>query len=99
MTLDKYMESIKELCEKRDVKNLYVFGSALRDDFNENSDLDLLVDFYSRDPIEYAENYFALKFDLEDLFKRPIDLLEQKALDNKFFIENVNHSKKIIYEK
>jgi predicted nucleotidyltransferase len=32
------------------------------------------------DPIDYAEHYFDLKFKLENLLDRPIDLLEEKRL-------------------
>ena len=54
--------------------------------------------FDAVDPIDYAENYFALKFSLEELLKRPIDLLEQKAIQNKYLLQSINKSKRLIYE-
>ena len=97
MYLDSYRNKISKLCEKHKVKHLFAFGSVLTNKFSDASDVDLLVDINSQDPITYAENYFELKFDLENLLKRKIDLLEERALKNKYFIENINKSKKLIY--
>ncbi len=53
----------------------------------------------SEDPIEYAENYFDLKFELEKIFNRKIDLLEQKAIRNKTFKNLVNQKKILVYAR
>ena len=66
--------------------------------FTEGSDIDLIVAFQTTDPLEYAENYFALKFSLEELLKRPVDLLEQKAIQNKYLLQSINKYKRLIYE-
>lgn len=97
MYLELYRNRIVELCKKNKVKYLFAFGSVLTDKFTDKSDIDLLVDIYSDDPLIYAENYFDLKFGLEDLFKRKIDLLEERAQKNKYFIESINNSKQLIY--
>ncbi len=78
---------------------MYVFGSVLTDKFNDSSDIDLVVDIDSNDPFEYADNYFNLKFALQELFKRPIDLLENKAIKNPFIRNNIESSKFLIYAK
>jgi len=67
--------------------------------FNDNSDIDLVADIDSNDPFEYADNYFNLKFALQDLLKRPIDLLENKAIKNPFIRKNIDSSKFLIYAK
>jgi len=97
MYLDKYKGDINKLCKKNRVKSLYVFGSVLTDKFNDKSDIDLLVDIDSNDPLVYADNYFNLKFALQELFKRPIDLLESKAMRNPYIIRNIDNSKFLIY--
>lgn len=99
MYLDKYINSLKNICQQNNVKSLYVFGSVLTDKFNENSDVDLLVEIDSSDPFDYADNYFNLKFALQELFKRPVDLLENKALKNPFVRKNIDSSKFLIYGK
>jgi len=98
MFLENYIEQINRLCENHKVKQLYAFGSVLEKRFSDNSDIDLIVDFQSVDPIDYAENYFALKFSLQDLLERPIDLLEQRAILNKYLLQSINESKRLIYE-
>ncbi|WPO77601.1 hypothetical protein [Flavobacterium sp. KACC 22761] len=47
--------------------------------------------------MDYADNYFDFKFSLEEIFKRPIDLLEEKAIKNPYFKENLNKQKQLIY--
>ncbi|MEA3445377.1 MAG: nucleotidyltransferase domain-containing protein [Bacteroidota bacterium] len=99
MYLDNYNSQIKGLCERYKVKFLFAFGSVLTDKFKSDSDIDFLVDISANNPMDYAENYFDLKFELEDLLKRPIDLLEQKGLKNSYLIQNINRSKRILYEE
>ncbi|HEY5511766.1 MAG TPA: nucleotidyltransferase domain-containing protein [Prolixibacteraceae bacterium] len=99
MYLDKYKNEINSLCLQNKVKSLYVFGSVLTDRFNEKSDIDLVVDIDSNDPFDYADSYFNLKFALQDLFRRPIDLLENKAIKNPYVRRNIDHSKSLIYAK
>ena len=97
MYLDKYKKEINNLCLQNKVKSLYVFGSVLTDQFSKTSDIDLVVDIDSNDPFDYADRYFNLKFSLQDLFKRPIDLLENKAIKNPYIRENIDRSKTLIY--
>ena len=98
MYLDQYTATIRKLCENHKVRNLYVFGSVITERFAENSDIDFVVDFDTNDPLDYADKYFSFKFSLEDLLDRPIDLLEQRGLKNKFIIQSINNTKKLIYE-
>jgi len=95
--LDEYRPQIEHLCVTHKVKSLYAFGSVLNDNYNKNSDIDLIVDFTSVNAEDYADNYFELKFSLQDIFKRPIDLLEEKALKNPYFIESLNKQKQLVY--
>ena len=97
MYLDSYNNQIIQLCEKHKVKHLFAFGSVLTNKFSAKSDVDLLVDIKSKDPLEYAENYFELKFKLEDLLKRKIDLLEERGIKNPYLKENIDNSKLLIY--
>jgi len=97
MYLDRYVIEIRNLCKKNKVKNLFVFGSALTDCFTDKSDIDLIVDIDSNDPLDYADNYFKLKFALEELLNRQIDLLENKAIKNPYLRENIDNSKTLLY--
>ena len=79
------------------VKKLYAFGSVLTDNFNNESDFDLIVDFSNIAVEDYADNYFDFKFSLQDIFERPIDLLEEKALKNLYFRQSVYQNRKLVY--
>ena len=99
MYLDKYINEINTLCLQNKVKSLYVFGSVLTNRFSEKSDIDLIVEIDSNDPFDYADSYFNLKFALQDLFRRPIDLLENKAIKNPYIRKNIDSSKSLIYAR
>lgn len=95
--LDKYSHIIKGLCEKHKVKRLYAFGSVLTDKFSDSSDIDLMVDFDAIDLQQYADNYFSLKFALEDALCRSVDLLEEKTVQNPYFRKAVEGQRQLIY--
>lgn len=95
--LEHHLPDIYKLCKSHKVKALYAFGSVLTEDFSDKSDVDLVVDFQSFDVLDYADNYFDLKFSLEDILKRPIDLLEEKAIKNPYFKQNLNKQRQLIY--
>lgn len=90
-------DEIKALCKSSRVKSLFAFGSVTRDDFNENSDIDLVVDFNENDPYKYTDLYFHLKYKLEAILKRQIDLLEERAIRNRLFRQELDNSKIKIY--
>lgn len=56
---------------------LGLFGSVARTTATESSDVDILVAF---DGPAHSQRYFGLLFFLEDLLKRPVDLVTEKAL-------------------
>lgn len=91
------IKPITELCLKHKVKNLFAFGSVIREDFNTKSDVDLLVDFNENDPIQYSNLYFEFKERLETLLKRKIDLLEERAIKNPYFKQELEQTKVKIY--
>lgn len=95
--LQKYQSAIIKLCKAHKVKSLFAFGSVLSDNFNAESDIDLIVDFANMEVEDYADNYFDFKFSLQELFKRPIDLLEEKAIKNPYFRESVNQKRQLVY--
>lgn len=95
--LEKYSRAIEDICAKHQVKRLYAFGSVLTGNFSDKSDIDLMVDFDPIDLQQYADNYFSLKFALEDTLHRSVDLLEEKAVKNPYFRKAVEQQRKLIY--
>ena len=93
------IDSIKGLCAKYHVKSLFAFGSITRDELKANSDIDLVVDIDGNDPLKYSDDYFGLKFQLEQLLKRHVDLLESKALKNQYLKQSIENTKVLVYGK
>lgn len=96
--VEKNIDKIRTLCTQYRVSRLFVFGSVLTDNFKKSSDIDFLVDFYGVDLYDYADNYFDFKKSLENLLKRQIDLLEDKAIKNPYLRQSIDSSKQLIYE-
>ncbi|MBX2932574.1 MAG: nucleotidyltransferase domain-containing protein [Chitinophagaceae bacterium] len=103
--IENNKQQIIALCKKYYVKELYVFGSAVTNDFNEDSDVDFLYEFEptkvsvdkNKSVVNYADNYFNLKFGLEDILKREVDLIEYKEFKNSYFRKAVQQSKTLLY--
>jgi predicted nucleotidyltransferase len=95
--LSKYKKEINKICVNHKVKSLYAFGSVLTTNFNTNSNIDLIVYFKDVDVKDYADNYFDFKFTLQDIFNRPVDLLEEQAIKNPYFKQEVNQTKVLVY--
>ena len=58
------MENLYKITGRKgidDLKSLYAFGSVLSDKFNDESDIDLIVNFSDVQLLDYADNYFDLK--------------------------------------
>jgi len=95
--LSAHIEAINKLCSIYGVNHLYAFGSVLTDNYNPQSDIDLIVDFLPINSLDYADNYYDFKFSLERILNRKVDLLEENAIKNPFFLEVVNDKKQILY--
>ncbi len=66
-----------ELIKRFNISSIAVFGSTVRNEANDKSDIDILVSFSGK---SNAKNYFGLQFYLEDRLESPIDLVTEKAL-------------------
>ncbi len=95
--LETYAPDIIKLCETHKVKSLYAFGSVLTDIFSKESDNDLIVYFSNIEVEDYADNYFDFKFSLQDILKRQVDLLEEKAIKNPYFRQSINQQGQLVY--
>lgn len=91
------IDEIAILCRQHGVGSLYAFGSVCNDRFGDFSDVDLLVTFEPMSFGDYADNYFSLANNLEELLGRPVDLVTEKSLSNPYFIDSINQTKILIY--
>jgi len=95
--IEQNIDKIRDLCSKYKVARLFVFGSVLSGRFKKGSDVDFVVDFQDIDLYDYADNYFDLKDSLEKIFKRNVDLLEDKAISNPYLRQSIDSSKQLLY--
>ena len=72
-------EHIHRFCRQYQVRELTLFGSALGDDFDSDSDIDLLVDFEQEAQVGFL-TLSRMQRELSHLFQRPVDLVPKAGL-------------------
>jgi len=95
--VERNIATVSDLCKQHKVKNMYLFGSVLTNQFSSKSDIDLLVNFGDVNLYHYFDNYMDLKDGLEQLFNRPVDLVEEKTVKNPVLRRSIERNKKLIY--
>lgn len=95
--IERQQERLEALCRELDVKRLDLFGSATRNDFAANSDLDFAVSLEERAPAAYAEAWLTLQTELEKMFGRRIDLVTLDAIRNPYFRDRLMQTRKTLY--
>jgi len=92
------LKSIQHILHKHNVKRAFVFGSACTENFNDNSDIDIIVAFQKRYFDNYVDNYLSLESELSKLLQREIDIVSEETIQNPYFIQSINQNKTPIYE-
>ena len=92
--LDKLSQIDKN---KYSISELGLFGSYVKDNADDNSDIDILVKLEFKKGM--YQNFCELKKELEKIFNRKVDLIEKGAFDYKFRSDNVREYKEKIKEE
>ncbi|MEP0547011.1 MAG: nucleotidyltransferase family protein [Rhodothermales bacterium] len=79
LDLTPHREAIADFARRWKVKELALFGSALRDDFGPESDVDLLVTFEPDAPWSLFD-IVTMQDELVTVFQRPVDLISRRAV-------------------
>lgn len=74
---ERLKEHRAQLSQKYNVKKIGIFGSYVREEAGEKSDLDILVEF--KEPIDFFE-FLELEEYLSKILKVKVDLVMKKAL-------------------
>ena len=95
MNLDK----IIALCKKYKVAKLWVFGSILTPRFNNESDVDFLVDCDEChiELLDYGDNFFNFIHEIEAVVGRKVDMVVNKSIKNRFFRAEVDETRKLLW--
>lgn len=96
--IEQNREQIAALCRQYQVKRLELFGSAARGDFDPTtSDVDFMVEFENMGWKGSFRRYMGLKFDLERILNRSVDLVEPSAFANPYFAQVANRHRALVY--
>jgi predicted nucleotidyltransferase len=94
IAIDK--EQIAAFCRKWQVTELALFGSALRNDFRPDSDIDVVISFTPDAPWSLWD-YMDMRDELHQLFGRPVDLVSKRGLKNPFKRHEILSTRQVIY--
>lgn len=97
--IEMNIDKIIALCRKYKVAKLWVFGSILTPRFNDDSDVDFLVDFDEQriELLDYADNFFSFIHEIEAVVGRKVDLVVNKSIKNRFFREEVDATRRLLW--
>jgi hypothetical protein len=89
-------KDIESLAKKWGIIEFSIFGSVLGNHFKDDSDIDILIQFKS--DIRYSLfDLVELKEELEDLFHRPVDIVEKASIKNPFRKNEILKTARVIY--
>jgi predicted nucleotidyltransferase len=94
---DETKQRIACLCQKHRVKELYTFGSMLRDGLSSDRDIDMAVVFSRVGVAGSFDQYFDFKTGLEQLLGRSVNLACDTAVRNSIFRQEIDQTKELIY--
>jgi predicted nucleotidyltransferase len=89
-------EKIAAFCHRWQITEFAIFGSALRNDFNALSDIDILISFNDAAEITLLD-MAQMQIELERIFNRPVDLVEKAALRNPYRRREILETSQVVY--
>lgn len=96
--IHQHLEDVRALCRRFEVRRLDLIGSAGNGAFDPaRSDIDFVVEFEPQGWHDASKRYFGLLFALQELFGRPVDLVEAPAIRNPFFRADVERTRALLY--
>ena len=91
----EYNDIIK-ICKKYFISELSIFGSSIRDDFTDKSDIDILVSFALNSKITLFD-IIELENEFKTIFGREVDVVEKESLKNPIRKNKILENREIIY--
>ena len=78
-TIDEIKQKVAPIAKKYNIEKVYLFGSYARGEADENSDVDLLLDYKRLEGGIFA--YGGVYSDFEECFKKGVDIVSQRAIE------------------
>jgi predicted nucleotidyltransferase len=92
----QHIDKIRSFFSNRPVKKAYIFGSYSRNEGDQNSDIDILVELDHTIPI--GMKFFTYKDELEQILKKKVDLVSYEGI-SKYIKPLIDKDKILIYER
>ncbi len=99
ITIQLPHNQIKSFCHKWQITELALFGSALRDDFGSDSDIDLLVTFVPEAQWTLFD-HVTMQAELGAMLERDVDLVSRRGIErsrNSIRRQEILQSAQVIY--
>lgn len=94
-------QDIAAFCQRHRIRRLSLFGSVLRDDFNPESDVDVLVEFQPGETVSLAK-LFAMEDELTAIIGHEVDLGDRRSVEedpNYIRRRHILKSAEVVYEE
>ena len=95
--IDISEDFIKSFSKKWKIKEFAMFGSILRNDFDKNSDIDVLLTFSQNAKISLLD-FVIMQDELKSVFHREVDIIEKNALNNPYRKKEIMNNFRVVYE-
>lgn len=93
---EKEIQIIKKFFRNKPVIKVYIFGSYARNEAEDGSDIDLLLE------LDYSEHigleFIGMQLDLQKMLKKKIDMVSSNGV-SKYIIPYIDKDKQLIYER
>ncbi|MBL7128173.1 MAG: nucleotidyltransferase domain-containing protein [Ignavibacteria bacterium] len=93
---EKEIQIIKKFFRNKPVIKVYIFGSYARNEAEDSSDIDLLLE------LDYSEHigleFIGMQLDLQKMLKKKIDMVSSNGV-SKYIIPYIDKDKQLIYER
>lgn len=89
---------VQLFCQKWDIQELALFGSVLRDNFRQDSDVDVLVTLHDTTRLSLYD-WVEMIQELSDMFGRPVDLVEKTTIRNPFRRYHILKEHEVVYAR
>ena len=89
-------EDIEKICKKYKIEELAVFGSVIREDFNDKSDVDFLISFHKDSGLTLF-HLIDLKEEFSVLLGREVDIVEKEGVTNPIRKKIIFESAEVVY--
>jgi len=91
------LTELTAFCQRYPIRKLSLFGSALRDDFGPDSDIDILVEFEPQARISFFD-MVTMEMELSEILGRRVDLRTPEEL-SRYFRRKVLDGAEVLYER